>query len=163
MRGYPNVFTFNYTKRYYLFHPWKWVKEFFAHFRYAWRRATRGWTWEDAWNWDTWFETIAPEMLRHLADHCCGYNDQEYDTIEEYQADVRQLAEDIELLNWEAYQARYNQYYKGYEDSLVLPANARETITRRYFDAEKDLIENYKQHKKDTFATLEYMLDMLWD
>lgn len=164
MSKYPSVFGFNYTKGYYLTHPWKWVQEFCQHLHYAWRRARYGWTWEDTWNWDMWFSTVAPAMLRHLADNCSGYNDSIYDCMEEYQEEVRQLADNIELLDNEKFQERYNKYYDTYETSLdIMTYDEHKDIAKQYYDEAHRLTDKYNEHKKATFVALADMYELLWD
>ena len=67
--NYNNVWYFAYGKRYYLTHPWQWIKEVGYNIRAAWQRATRGWTYMDVWNMDTWFLHTIPPMLRYLAEN----------------------------------------------------------------------------------------------
>jgi hypothetical protein len=54
-------------------HPIRTVREFFRSLRYAWQRATRGWSDVDCWDIDSWLCHTMPGMLAYLAEHHCAY------------------------------------------------------------------------------------------
>lgn len=106
-----SVFNYSYCKRYYLFHPWKLVKEFFQNCYHGWRRAIYGWTWEDCWNLEDWLFTILPPMLRHMADHGSGYpGNDEFDTPEKWSKWLHDTADTLEHLSDEDWWDNHNEY-----------------------------------------------------
>ena len=120
--NYNNVWHFAYGKRYYLTHPWKWIKEVGYNIRAAWQRMVRGWTYTDVWNMDTWFLHTIPPMLRYLAEHGCSYPgrppfDGEYGP----QRWKDWLLETADLLDSgrEDWQEEHNQYYDEYIKHLM--------------------------------------------
>lgn len=59
---------FPYTKKYYLTHPWEWVRSFLHSLKYSRQRARKGYSDYDVWDIDYWFLSTAPKMLHELAD-----------------------------------------------------------------------------------------------
>ena len=67
------VFNYGCSTKYYITHPWKWIKETYYNFKNAWKRAINGYCYPDWCNFDEWFKEIAPSMLRDIADKGYGY------------------------------------------------------------------------------------------
>lgn len=131
---------FPYRASYYVTHPWKFIKECYWNLRNAWMRVRYGWSFLDVWNTVTWFETVLPEMIRYLADHGNSYPDSMYSSYEEYAADLRQLAADIELLDWDKH----------------LDAAGNDSYDNNFITA-------HELHQQLTFNKLRTMFDSLWD
>lgn len=113
-----SVFNYSYSKRYYLTHPWKLIKEFFQNCYHGWRRAIYGWTWEDCWNFDSWFCTVIPQLLKHLADYGCGYPGEPFETPEKWHDWLHKMANTIERLQYDDWMEDSNEYSKDYEKTF---------------------------------------------
>lgn len=56
-----------YRPRYYIFRPWKIIKEIYSNMRFSFQRSRRGWAECDAWNMDVYLAEIVAPMLKYLA------------------------------------------------------------------------------------------------
>lgn len=171
---------FPYTKRYYLIHPWAWVKELYRNIRNAWMRATKGYCYTDVWNWDSWFCSAVPPMLRHMADHGSAYPGVEpFETPEKWYSWLYEMAECIERLQYDDWIDDNNEYSKEYHQSFedeiyeeehtngphVTFSNKlpREEIRKLYYERCKELNEVRQQVLKDLGCELFSHFDKLWD
>lgn len=115
-----NVFSYAYTKRYYITHPWKFIKETGQNFRAAWHRATRGYAYRDIWELGPQLLEILPPMLRHLEKYHCGVPCDMTD--EEWTQWLHKMADDIELLqeeNWEKQNEYADEFYRAMEEKRI--------------------------------------------
>ena len=96
-----SVFNYPFSRRYYLLHPWVFIKESFQNIYHAYRRAVYGWTWEDCWNMDNWFCEVVPEMLKYLSENSVAYPGPhtEWDTPEKWHDWLHSVADLIDLQN----------------------------------------------------------------
>lgn len=67
-----NVFSWPYSRNYYLTHPWKWFAQLWKNLKCGWQRATKGYCDYDVWNMDSWMLELLPPMLRELANDPVG-------------------------------------------------------------------------------------------
>ena len=67
-----NVFSWPYSRIYYLTHPWKWFAQLWKNLKCGWQRATKGYCDYDVWNMDSWLLELLPPMLRELANDPVG-------------------------------------------------------------------------------------------
>lgn len=97
-----NVYKFHCdgNKRWYLRHPFRFIKDFFRARRAAKRRAKYGFDNGDVWNMDDWFCAIIPEMLRKLADDGCAYpGSGKFDTPEKWHDWLHSMADLFDAIN----------------------------------------------------------------
>lgn len=179
--NYNNVWYFAYSKRYYLTHPWKWIKEVGYNIRAAWQRATRGWTYVDVWNMDTWFLHTIPPMLRYLAEYGCGYPGRPpFDGEQGAQRWKDWLLETADLLDSgrEDWQEKHNQYYDEYIKHLMeewepptkdehgfLVHKSRELSEhdKKYFARAKELSEQGEKNIRIALGRMAEWFYSLWD
>lgn len=114
-----SVFWLPYTKRYYLIHPIKFVKDIIQIGKDVYRRARYGWTWQDVWNWDTWFLATTPDMLDYLAEHGVAYPGKSpFETPEKWH-DWLHLTAKMLRTGSDKWQRDHNEYYEGYSQYLA--------------------------------------------
>lgn len=113
-----NVFHLSWRPRYYLTHPIEFIRTIFRNIGDMWRRATRGWTYKDVWNFNYWFLEVIPDMLDYLADHGYGYpGDDEFDTPEKWNEWLHAQAAAIRSCQEEEQEKR-NEHREEYEAAL---------------------------------------------
>lgn len=109
------------------------------------QRASRGWADCDAWNIDTWFLKVMPQILQHLKDnmytHPVTITEAEWNSI---------LGTMIFLLS-------------EMDEDTCSQKNDASYTSDNFFDREREL-SNYRNHCKDEFFKLfsKYFWD-LWD
>ena len=114
-----NVFRWAWQPRYYLIKPWKWIKELFSNIRAAWMRAIKGYCYMDVWNWDDWFCSVVPPMLRAMADKGMAYPGSDpFDTPEKWHDWLYEMAHLIETAD-ETWQDEHNEYYEEYMKHIM--------------------------------------------
>lgn len=157
-----SVFNYCYSCRYYLTHPWLFIKEFFQNCNHAWRRAIYGWTWEDCWNLDDWLLNILPEMLRHMADHGSGYpGSKPFETPEKWHDWLHSVADVLESLQEDNWYSQ-NEYKEDFRRKW--PAGKDfDTVKELYFARTKELTEEREKLLIDTGIQIFKNLNLLWD
>ena len=173
MKNYNNVWHFAYSKRYYLTHPWKWVKEAAYNIRDAWLRATRGWTYVDVWDMDNWFLYPIPPMLRHLAQNSMSYPGRPpFDGEMGAQRWKDWLLETADLLETglEDWQNEHNEYYDEYMKHLMddwkpLTNRSREftELDKMYFKRAKELSDQGEKNIRIALGRMSEWFYSLWD
>ena len=166
-----------YSTRYYLLHPWKWIKQFFSNLHAAWMRATKGYCYSDIWNLSDWFCEIIPPMLRHLADNGAGHP---ADTSpEQWHEWLYEMAQSIENIQCDTWFDDNNEYAEDYNRSLenelynleqsgglqITFSNnpPYEEIRKLYYTRARELSEIRQQAIDDVFKQLGQRFDSLWD
>lgn len=168
-----SVFNYSYSKRYYLTHPWKLIKEFFQNCYHGWRRAIYGWTWEDCWNFDSWFCTVIPQLLKHLADYGCGYPGEPFETPEKWHDWLYKMANTIERLQYDDWMEDCNEYSKDYEktfedgySNLTTTGDSelsKEKIREKYYERCEEIHKTREQVLEDFGKEFFKYFDRLWD
>ena len=155
-----NVLTnFGYSRRYYLRHPLRFLRECGQNIRNAWMRATCGWCYMDTWNVDAWFLEVMPQMLRHLAKYGSGYPGTEpFETPEKWDDWLNAMADTFESLQEENWNSR-NEYEKLYNTSVEQSLNpdsnvqltmSHEDISKLYYTRMNELAEEGQALLEDT-------------
>lgn len=173
-----SVFYLSYGKRYYLTHPWKWIKEVGYNIRAAWKRATCGWCAADVWDWDNWFMLTVPDMFRHMADHGSAYPGHEpFTTPEKWHDWLHEMADLIET-GREDWQDEHNEYYDEYMKHLMdnwepptkdengfLVHKSREftELDKKYFTRANELREQGEKNIRFVLSQIAEHFYDLWD
>ena len=162
-----NVFRWAWQPRYYLIKPWKWIKELFSNIRAAWMRAIKGYCYMDVWNWDDWFCSVVPPMLRAMADKGMAYPGSEpFDTPEKWHDWLYEMAHKIERLqydNWMEDNNEYSQdYEKSFEDSLWDKGELPE-IRKLYYKRCEEIHKTRQQVLEEFGKNFFKYFDCLWD
>ena len=89
-----SVFSWPYSRRYYLTHPWKWFSHLWKIIKSVWQRATRGYCDTDVWNMAYWMLEILPPMLCDLANDKIGAypGTEPFETPEKWNLWLRSMA-----------------------------------------------------------------------
>lgn len=169
-----NVFSLPYTKRYYLTHPLKFVRQCARNIKQAYKRIRYGWCNYDAWDFDAWFCSVVPPMLRKLAEGD-SWPDQEFNSIEEWHTWLLDMAAKIEKMQYDNWMDSKNEYAadynKTFEDSDNLTVSnyyehsslTKEEIHTRYFERAKEIALTRQQDLEEVFVELGRNIDALWD
>lgn len=181
MKNYNNVWHFACSKRYYLTHPWKWIKEIGYNIRAAWQRATRGWTYIDVWNMDTWFLHTIPPMLHYLAEN--GHTYPDYPPFDGENGPERWkdwLIETADLLETglEDWQNEHNEYYEEYMEHLmdkwepptkdengfyVYKSRESTELDKKYYARAEELATQGEKNVRIALARIAENFYSLWD
>lgn len=173
------VWTWPYSKRYYLTHPWKWFKELWSNIKAAYMRARYGWCYTDAWECGYWLLEILPQLLRHIANHGCGYPGKgEFDTYEKWQNWLLKTASQLEALqedNWYAqneYEEQFNlinehaRNERKTENGVSISYKytpEEEEINRKYFSRTRELCEEREKQLGEIGMRIFKQIPKLWD
>lgn len=153
-----SVWTFPYSTRYYLTHPWKWFKQLWRNCRDVYRRARYGWTYSDVWNWDTWFLTIVPDMFKHLAHYSMAYPGEDpFNTPDEWQAWLLKVANLIEQSS-EEWCDENNEYYEPFMNNF-----SDEEIRKKYFARQEELINICHSNIHEALTEIATHFYKIWD
>ena len=153
-----SVWQWPYTKRYYLTHPWKWVKHFFTNCRDAYRRMRYGWTYSDVWNWDDWFLTIVPDMFKHLAHYSMAYPGADpFSTPDEWQAWLLKVANLIEQSS-EEWCNENNEYYEPFMNNF-----SDEENRKKYFARQEELTNICHSNISEALTEIATHFYKIWD
>ena len=174
-----NVFTWSYSKRYYLTHPLDWVRELFGNIRDAYRRAVYGWTYRDVWELEYFLLEILPPMLRYMADYGKAYPGVEpFFTPEEWRNWLHHMADSFaKIADEEYWEQQRNEYYEewealiNYEDNPNLTTTFdydtspehRKEINHLYWERMKELCAERQKLIEDTFSEMAKHYFCLWD
>lgn len=178
-----NVLTdFSCSKRYYLTHPWKFIKKFFYNLRAARQRVTKGFANQDVWDFDSWFCSVVPPMLRHMANKGMAYPGKEpFDTPEKWHKWLYDMATKIERLQYDDWLNDNNEYSEDYHQTFKDEEYEENHsngpfLTTTYGNSltKKEIRENYHKRCKEIHETRKQVLeefgkeffkhfDCLWD
>ena len=146
----------NWSKRYYWTHPWKWFCDLRANLVAAYQRAKYGWAKRDCWNLDNHLLKILPEMLHYLADNCQGRpDDMEYDVWKTYLNNIAYLLENAR----EEARDQKNEYY-------YTPSDTNEELDEesiKYFKRDVELFDEQKIMVEEAFKMLSERFFDMWD
>ena len=171
-----SVFTYSYRKRFYLTHPWKFIKETWQNFRAAWMRATKGYCYRDVWNFCDWLPRVIAPMIRHLGEYGCGYPaNEEFKTFEQWRNWLKSVADVLEATledEWDG-QNEYEELWEKASCALYPYSNITttnditkedaETIRKMYWDRELELSEERIKLQKDALNEIIIRLPQIWD
>ena len=155
-----SVWYMSYSKKYLITHPWQWVRRAYKNIRDAYRRSIYGWTYFDAWDWDTWFTHVVPDMLRHIADKGSAYPGYEpFDTPEKWHKWLHWIADLIETAD-EEWQDEHNEFCKDYMDHIM--ENDKERFNK-YIARANELREIGDENIKLAFKEMGEHFHCIWD
>lgn len=163
-----NVWRFPCSKRYYLTHPLKWIKQVWRSCRDTYMRARYGYTYSDVWNWDIWFLATAVPMLRYLADHSSAYpGNEEFDTPEKWEQWLHHVADLLESGDKE-WQDVQNEYHEDYMNELVYTPAAElfskpSELFYKYAARAEELSDEGEANIIEAFAQIGKNFYALWD
>lgn len=169
-----NVFSLPYTKHYYLTHPLKFVRQFGRNIKQAYKRIRYGWCNYDAWDFDSWFCSVVPPMLKKLAEGN-SYPDQLFNSINEWHTWLLNMAAKIEKMQYDDWMDSKNEYAADYNktfddnDNLIVSnyyehsSFTKEEIRKKYYDHAKEIALTRQQDLEEIFIEFGRNFDALWD
>lgn len=178
-----NVLTdFPFRARYYLLHPWKFVRECWHNLQNAWFRATRGIAPVDLWSFDTHLSNLIPYGLNWLADNSHGWpQSEEFPEYVDWACSLRELAAKWQhaFCDMTDYmkENEYNESFHSLSASLTHHEKGEDGFWRtyieetpeylelrdKYFARMSELDEKYKQLQHECWVSLEKVFPSLWD
>lgn len=161
-----NVFKLGFHPSYYFKHPIEFVKEIAANLKAAWMRATKGYCYTDVWNFDDWFCTIVPPMLRHMAEHGMAYPGGEpFETPEKWHKWLHNMANTIERLGYDNWLEDNNEYSQLYERTFEddTKSEEKEKIRKQYYERCKEIHPTRAKVLEDFGRSFFKYFDSLWD
>lgn len=178
MKSDNSVWTWSYSKRYYLTHPWSWFKQLRRNIRAAYMRARYGWCYSDVWNWDAWFMNTVPAMFRHLVKYGQAYPGREpFNTFEEWHEWLTKMADQIESCT-EKSQTENNEFYEEYMEHLLdrweppvkdengmlhYKGRERTELEEKYFKRCHELSDKARADIKDACNQIGEHFFFIWD
>jgi hypothetical protein len=161
-----NAFYTGCSWRYYIRHPFKWVKHIWWGICSAYDRITKGYCDMDWMEFDLWFKRIASAMLRDMAMHGHGYH---FETDEQWTSWLHRMADQLACCVDENCG---NEYYRPYIDAIM--KNPQKILTAKETEEEKELRKKYyerwievQEEQKELFKkTMDELVehwDCLWD
>ena len=159
-----NVFKLPCTKRYYLTHPLKFVRQCGRNLKMAYMRARYGWCNYDAWDFDAWFCSVAPPMLRKLAEGD-SYPDQPFNSINEWHTWLLNMAAKLEKMQYDDWMDSKNEYSEAYYKSFESDwkSESHEEIRKKYYDRAEEIAPTRQQDLQNIFMELIKYFDALWN
>lgn len=162
--------------------PWRWlpnwpknIKHFFCCFKYAYQRATKGFSDWDRWDLDVFYNHLFVNSLREYAEKAMGYpGNDEFPTMESWQKYLNDMADLFEQ-SIEGYETAKNPYEKEFEDTFMdrsqpdwfervnKPTPEEQKISKKYFKAEQKLAEYRDKCHHKAMKMLEHVFGSLWD
>ena len=167
-----NVFKLLCTKRYYLTHPLKFVRQCVRNLKMAYMRARYGWCNYDAWDFDLWFCSVVPPMLKKLAKGD-SWPHQEFNSIEEWQTWLLDMAAKIEKMQYDDWMDSKNEYAADYNrtfddnDNLTVSnyyehsSLTKEEIRKNYYERAKEIALTRQQDLRDFAISFFEKFDVL--
>ena len=173
------------TKRFYLTHPWVFIKDCFRNLRSAWERATKGYCRADLYEMCDWMLDTLGDAFSAFADENFGYPDREpFKDFDSWQAWIRKTANtfhnatDHALEERNEYKEEFDKYLFGLkwssepdpEHSTLrtlkmessLPPDEEKSIRDRYWNRDNELRDERTETLKQTFNEIADNFFDLW-
>ena len=170
-----NLFKFPMRLRYYLTKPWRFFRELYYSFKYAWQRATKGYSFYDSMDMDDFLLHTIRGMLRDIANGDSFPGIEPFETYEKWQDYCNSLADVFESLQEENWSDGHNEWQeeldKAFEaqhpnpnltTTMDMTKEEADEICKMYFEREKELAEERQKLIEDTFAELGRNLTKMW-
>lgn len=140
-------------------------RRLFRALRDAYLRATKGWCPSDVWNWDSWFGSVVPEMLRYLADYSHTYpGNNEFDTPEKWIDWLRSVADVIEYaVSDDNDENEYRVLFHQAMNSVGISTLDKMEIKYKYLKREEEIDFNKQLSIEDAMSQIGKNFFQLWD
>lgn len=170
-----NLFKFPMRLRYYLTKPWRFLRELHYSFKYAWQRATKGYSFYDSMDMDDFLLHVIPGMLRDIA-NADGYPGTEpFEEPEKWEDWCNSLADIFESLQCDNWEKGRNEYEKKWHTAcdvlhshsnvtmtLTMAKEQAEEICELYWAREKELWDERDKLLQDAYMELSKYHNCLW-
>jgi len=173
MKNKLSVWTWEANPTWYLKRPWEWFKELCWNIRSAHHRIQKGYCDLDWMNFDHWFITIVPQMLRDIADGHGYPGEEPFDTPEKWSAWLNKMADQLDACNEDNENNEYSdEFYKIIDDAakrnnqsiIDVEFNEEEKeIKDKWYKRSIELIEERESLFQKTMQELLPHWNRLWD
>lgn len=160
-----SAFSFPFSTRYYLTHPWTWFKDLYEGLKNARMRVKYGFCRPDIWNYYDWYLRTTPQMLRYLGLHSSGYPGvAPFDEPGKWSSWLLWVADELEASREEVFEKR-NEYYEEYMKQFENwePNRKVSELDKKYFAREKELYDEMNARRKKVMEQVNEYFQMLWD
>lgn len=173
-----NLFKFPMRLRYYLTKPWRFFRELYYSFKYAWQRATKGYSYYDSMDMDDFLLHVIPGMLRDIANGDAYPAVEPFDTYEKWEDYCNSLADVFESLQEENWSEGRNEWQDKFDTAFTtlhpplhpnitttieyVPTEEANKICKMYFEREKELAEERRKLLRNAYSELGKYHDMFW-
>ena len=157
--------------------PWQWpsnwpknIKHFFHCFKYAYQRATKGFSDWDRWDLDLFYNHLFVNSLWEFAEKAIGYpGNEEFPTMESWQKYLNEIADLFEQ-SIEGYETPKNPYEQEFEDMITKEGrdynnltSEEKALSKKYFRAEQKLAKYRDDCHNKALKKLRHVFGSLWD
>ena len=160
-----SAFSFPFSTRYYLTHPWTWFKDLYEGLKNARMRVKYGFCWPDIWNYYDWYLRTTPQMLRYLGLHSSGYPGiAPFDEPGKWSSWLLWAADELEASREEVFEKR-NEYYEEYMKQFENwePNRKVSELDKKYFARERELYDEMNARRKKIMEQIAEYFTMLFD
>ena len=159
-----SVWYIPYSKRYLITHPWVWCKYAWKCVKDAWRRSVYGWTYSDVWDWDDWFLSVVPAMLRFLAEKGCAYPAYPpFETREKWEKWLVQMADLLDSGS-EEWKDEHNEWYKPFKEArCTADSPEKRELMERWIARSKELDKQGEENIKKALGEIAEHFYAMWD
>lgn len=170
-----NLFKLSMRPLYYLKHPRRFFRELYYSFKYAWQRATKGYSFYDSMDMDDFLLHVIPGMLRDIANAQAYPGTEPFETPEKWEDWCNSLADVFESLQGDGWTEGRNEYEKDWHTAcdvlhshpnitmtLTMTKEQAEEICELYWAREKELWAERDKLLQDSYAALAKYHNMLW-
>lgn len=160
-----SAFSFPFSTRYYLTHPWIWFQDLYEGLKNAHMRVKYGFCWPDIWNYYDWYLRTTPQMLRYLGLHSSGYPGiAPFEEPEKWSSWLLWAADELTACREEVFEKR-NEYYEEYMEQFKNwePNRKVSELDKQYFARERELYEEAAARRTKVLTEVIKFWDYLWD
>lgn len=180
-----SIWTFPYSRRYYVTHPWHWFYDAYWNIRNFWHRGKYGYAYTDVWNLGDWAPRVIAEALRYLAEHSHGYPGHiPWETPEKWCAHLNELANKMQrcadFMDSDFKLDERNEYKKAFEEMLegawreskdergLISTHFEMTdedkeLRDKYYKRQEELQKVDKRYAREVFGYFGENLGRWWD
>jgi len=171
-----NLLKFSMSPSYYIRHPLCFFRELKNRIRYAWQRATKGYSYYDSMDMDEFLLHIIPGMLRDIACADMYPSTEPFEMKEKWENWCNSLADVFESLQGDDWTKGRNEYEKDWRKAqdilyphpnltttaLTMTREEAENIRELYWAREMELWDERDKLLQDSYAALAKYHNMLW-
>ena len=179
-----SVWTWPYRKSVYICKPWRWFRELWINLTNFIHRGRYGFAYSDVWEFASWWPMVGAAALRYFAENGYGYPGCEpWETPEAWKAHLLKLADDLDWCvdsqdilytdDKNEYKEQMDEINKrchreekdenGMWHTWLEMTDADKVIRDKYFEREKELIEQQTEKRIKIFEEIGRNLPRYWD
>ena len=170
-----NLFKLTFRPLYYIKRPWRFFRELRYSFKYAWQRATKGYSFYDSMDMDDFLLHVIPGMLRDIANSDSYPGIEPFEEPEKWRDWCNSLADVFESLQEENWSEGSNEweekFHKAFEvrhphpnltTTTDMTKEEADEVCKMYFEREKELAEERQKLIENAFNELSQHLTMMY-